>query len=278
MTIVTGLIGYPTEHSLSPVIHSYWMKQHGIDGAYKLFTTPSARLRQTAGHMRRKVKGFNITVPHKESVMEYLDNIDVLATRIGAVNTVMVNAAEQLSGTNTDAYGFLENLRDGCGGSLPDLSQVVILGAGGAARAAVVALTDAGSKQITLSNRTLETAQKLAAVFGCLATGWDVSGACLAGATLVVNTTSLGMKHQPPLNISLQHLDPNAVVYDIVYNPLETSLLKAAKARGNGTVDGLGMLLYQAQKAFALWHGVEPTVDDGLRKHVLQVIKERGDA
>lgn len=277
MTVLTGLVGYPTEHSLSPAIHEYWMKQHGIDGAYKLFTTPSARLRQTAGHMRRKVRGFNITVPHKEAVMEYLDHIDALATRIGAVNTVRVEG-EELSGTNTDGYGFLENLRQGCGGNLPDLTQVVILGAGGAARAAIVALKEAGVKQITLSNRTLETAEKLAQEFDCTANGWDVSGACLAGATLVVNTTSLGMKHQPPLNLSLQHLPAEAVVYDIVYNPLETSLLKAAKGRGNRVVDGLGMLLFQAQKAFAIWHGVEPVVDDALRNHVLQVMKQRGDA
>lgn len=277
MSLLTGLIGYPTEHSLSPAIHHYWMKHHGIDGAYKLFTTPSARLRQTAGHMRRKVRGFNITVPHKETVMEYLDTIDALATRIGAVNTVTVDG-DTLSGTNTDAYGFLENLRQGCGGNLPDLSKVVILGAGGAARAAIVALSDAGAEHITVSNRTLETAQKLAAEFDVSACGWDVSGACLTDATLVVNTTSLGMKNHPPLNLSLQHLAPHAVVYDIVYNPLETSLLKAAKGRGNPTVDGLGMLLFQAQKAFALWHGVEPAVDEGLRKHVLQVMRERGDA
>lgn len=277
MTLLTGLIGYPTEHSLSPAIHAYWMKQHGIDGAYKLFTTPSARLRQTALHMRRKVRGFNITVPHKEAVMEYLDRADALATRIGAVNTVTVDG-ETLEGTNTDAYGFLENLRHGCGGTLPDLSNVLILGAGGAARAAIVALKDAGAQQITVSNRTLETAQKLAAEFDVSATGWDVSGACLADATLVVNTTSLGMKNHPPLNLSLQHLPASAVVYDIVYNPLETSLLKAAKGRGNPTVDGLGMLLFQAQKAFALWHGVEPVVDSGLRAHVLQAMRERGDA
>lgn len=277
MTLLTGLIGYPTEHSLSPTIHAYWMKQHGIDGAYKLFTTPSARLRQTALHMRRKVRGFNITVPHKEAVMEYLDQADALATRIGAVNTVTVEG-ETLKGTNTDAYGFLENLRHGCGGTLPDLSNVLILGAGGAARAAIVALKDAGAQQITVSNRTLETAQKLAAEFDVSATGWDVSGACLADATLVVNSTSLGMKNHPPLNLSLQHLAASAVVYDIVYNPLETSLLKAAKGRGNPTVDGLGMLLFQAQKAFALWHGVEPVVDSGLRAHVLQAMRERGDA
>lgn len=277
MSAITGLIGYPTEHSLSPTIHAYWMKKQSIDGAYKLFTTPSARLRQTISHMRRKdMKGFNITVPHKESVMEYLDDVDALATRIGAVNTVTISG-ETLTGTNTDAYGFLQNLKDGCSG-LPDLSRVVILGAGGAARAAAVALADAGAKETLISNRTPETAQKLAQEFSATACGWDISGACLKDATLIVNTTSLGMKHQPPLNISLQHVSDQAVIYDIVYNPIETSLLKAAKGRGNKVVDGIGMLLYQAQKAFALWHGIEPAVDEALRKHVLQVMKERGDA
>lgn len=277
MSTITGLIGYPTEHSLSPAIHDYWMKQHAIDGDYKLFTTPTTRLRQTAIHMRRKVHGFNVTVPHKEAVMEYLDNIDALATRIGAVNTVLVDG-EELSGTNTDAYGFIENLRGSCGGTLPDLSRVVILGAGGAARAAIVALKQANAGNLLLTNRTAETAQKLAAEFDVQSCAWDITGACLIDATLVVNTTSLGMKKQPPLNMSLQHLHANAVVYDIVYNPMETALIKAAKSRGNRVVGGLGMLLYQAQKAFQLWHGIEPAVDDGLRKHVIQVMRERGDA
>ncbi len=278
MTTLTGLIGYPTEHSLSPAIHEYWMKQHDIDSAYKLFTTPTTRLRQTILHMRKKeARGLNITVPHKEAVMEYLDAMDAIATKIGAVNTITADG-EKLTGTNTDAYGFIENLRGSCGGTLPDLSRVVILGAGGAARAAVVALKDAGAGTILLTNRTFETAQKLASEFGVEATAWDITGACLIDATLVVNTTSLGMKKQPPLNMSLQHLGEQAVVYDIVYNPMETGLIKASKARGNLVVGGLGMLLYQAQKAFALWHGVEPVVDDALRKHVIQVLRERGDA
>lgn len=278
MSTLTGLIGYPTEHSLSPAIHEYWMNKHSIDGAYKLFTTPTTRLRQTVLHMRKKeARGLNITVPHKETVMEYLDAMDVIATKIGAVNTITAEG-ETLTGTNTDAYGFIENLRGSCGGTLPDLSRVVILGAGGAARAAIVALKDAGAGKLLLSNRTFETAQKLASEFGVEACEWDITGACLTDATLVVNTTSLGMKKQPPLNMSLQHLAEQAVVYDIVYNPMETGLIKAAKSRGNLVVGGLGMLLYQAQKAFALWHGIEPVVDDALRKHVIQVLRERGEA
>lgn len=275
MITLTGLIGYPTEHSLSPIIHGYWMKQHGIVGDYKLFTTPSARLRQTVLHMRKKaMQGFNITVPHKESVLEYLDEVDVVGTRIGAVNTVKI-AGEKLIGTNTDAYGFIENLkRDGV---LPDISNVVLLGAGGAARAAVVALKEAGAGKITLQNRTFETAGKLAEEFGVDATEWDMRGEILADATLLVNTTSLGMKQQPALPLSLQHLPEAATVADIVYNPLETSLLKAARTRGNAAIDGLGMLLFQAQKAFALWHGIEPAVDKALRQHVVAEMKRRGD-
>lgn len=278
MTLLTGLIGYPTEHSLSPAIHEYWMKQHGIEGAYKLFTTPSSRLRQTMLHMRKKeAKGLNITVPHKEAVMEYLDAMDATATKIGAVNTIVAEG-EKFTGTNTDAYGFIENLRGSCGGTLPDLSRVVIFGAGGAARAAIVALQQAGASTIILTNRTFETAQKLAREFSVEACEWDIAGNCLVGSTLAVNTTSLGMKNHPPLNMSLQHLPENAVVYDIVYNPMDTGLIKAAKSRGNLVVGGLGMLLYQAQKAFQLWHGVEPVVDDALRKHVIQALRERGDA
>lgn len=274
MTILTALVGFPTEHSLSPVIHAYWMKQHTIDGAYKLLTTPPPRLRQTMFHVRKKqMRGVNITVPHKESVLEFLDVVDVTATRIGAVNTVIAEG-ENLTGTNTDAYGFMQNLIDGCDGT-PDLSHCVLLGAGGAARAAIVALQEAGAKRITLMNRTQASAEKLADEFGVEAAAWDVSGNGLSTASLLVNTTSLGMKGQPPVNMSWQYLPESAVVYDIVYNPLETGLLKSCRARGNKVVDGLGMLLYQAQKAFALWHGVEPVVDKALRQHVIAAMRAR---
>lgn len=271
MANITGLIGYPVAHSLSPVIHHYWMRQHGIDGAYKLFTTAPARLRQTLLRFQKNEgMGFNITVPHKEAVLPFMETLDPVATRIGAVNTVQVREGA-LHGYNTDAYGFITHLTQQ---ATPSLEHVVILGAGGAARAAIVALQQAGAVRITLMNRTWESAQALAQAFGCEAIAWDVSGTALADATLVVNTTSLGMAGQPPLNLSLQHLQSEAVVYDIVYKPLQTSLLKAAANRGCRTVDGLGMLLYQAQKAFEVWHGVLPAVDDALRKQVLAQLTE----
>jgi shikimate dehydrogenase len=264
--IQTGLIGYPVSHSLSPVIHQHWLEKHGIAGAYKLFTTPPARLRQTLLRFAKKEgMGFNITVPHKEEALPFMETLDPAATAIGAVNTVQVKDGA-LHGYNTDAYGFITQLATG---GLPDLSHAVILGAGGAARAAIVALQQAGAGRITLMNRTSETAQQLADEFGGHATAWDMAGAVLRDATLLVNTTSLGMKGQPALNLSLQSLPARACVYDIVYNPLETTLLKAAAARGCRTVDGLGMLLYQAQKAFAIWHGITPVVDDALRNKVL---------
>jgi shikimate dehydrogenase len=269
----TGLVGYPVSHSLSPAIHTYWMAQHGIEGEYKLFTTPLNRLRQTMLRMKKKEgMGLNITVPHKEAVLEFLESVDAIATGIGAVNTITVKDGA-LHGTNTDAYGLMTNLREGLNAQ-PDLSHVVILGAGGAARAAIAGLKEAGAKRIVVLNRTFATAKKIADHFAVQAGEWDVKGEALEGATLLINTTSLGMKNQPPLNMSLQHLPTTAVVYDIVYNPLETSLLKAAKGRGNPTVDGLGMLLYQAQKAFALWHGITPEVTPALRAHVLAQLQE----
>lgn len=275
MTSLTGLIGYPLDHSLSPRIHSYWIKKHGLDAEYKLFTTPPVRVRQIVKRLRDKQSvGFNVTIPHKLAVMEYLDTIDTTATRIGAVNTVIIKDGIAI-GTNTDAYGFITNLREGLSGSVDGdissaLTNVVLLGAGGATRAAIVALRDAGAKTITVTNRSGEKAQALAEEFSCTSTPWDEKNAALHGATLLVNTTSLGMQHQPPLDLDLSALPTNAAVHDIVYAPLETELLKTARARGNKTVDGMGMLLYQAQKAFELWHGILPEVTAELRAHVLE--------
>lgn len=272
---LTGLIGYPLDHSLSPRIHAYWIHTHGIDAEYKLFTTPPARVRQVVKRLRDKgAVGFNVTVPHKLAVMEYLDSIDATATRIGAVNTV-IHQEGKLTGSNTDAYGFITNLREGLtaaadGDIASYLHHVVLFGAGGATRAAIVALKDAGATQITLTNRSADKAASLAREFSLQTVPWDEKNAALAAATLLVNTTSLGMAGQPPLAIDLAALPSSAAVHDIVYAPLTTELLKTARARGHQTVDGLGMLLYQAQKAFVLWHGVLPTVTPALRAHVLE--------
>ena len=271
---LTGLIGFPVSHSLSPAIHAFWIEQHKLDADYKLLTTPPNRLRQTMLHMRKKqALGVNITVPHKQAVMEYLDGINKSAKHIGAVNTV-VNRKGKFEGHNTDAYGFITNLRESFGDLKPYLENIVLLGAGGATRAVIVALADAGAKNITLTNRTIDKAIALANEFEIEAAPWEDRAALLNGATLLVNTTSLGMDGQPPLEIDLKNLPDHAVVHDIVYAPLETDLLAAAKARGNRTVDGLGMLLYQAQASFELWHGVKPEVTQALRDHVLQQKKE----
>ncbi|MBX9726726.1 MAG: shikimate dehydrogenase [Rickettsiales bacterium] len=275
MMSLTGLIGYPLDHSLSPRIHHYWTAKHGLDAEYKLFTTPPARVRQVVKRLRDKgALGFNVTVPHKLAVMEYLDEIDAVATRIGAVNTV-IHSNGKLIGTNTDAYGFITNLREGLTGNIDgDLSahlqKVILLGAGGATRAAIVALKDAGAKHIALTNRSADKAEALAEEFSLETVPWAEKNAALNAATLLVNTTSLGMTGQPPLDIDVSALPITAAVHDIVYAPLETALLKAAHARGNQAVDGLGMLLYQAQAAFRAWHGVLPEVTPELRAHVLE--------
>ncbi len=276
-TTLTGLIGYPVSHSKSPKIHDFWIAEHGLDAEYKLFTTPPARVRQVVKRMRDKgAAGFNVTVPHKLSVMEFLDEIDPIATRIGAVNTV-VRKGDKLIGSNTDAYGFITNLRQGLGDLAPYLQYVVILGAGGATRAAMLALLEAGAKTITLTNRTQEKAEDLASEFAAAfpaakisVVDWDSREKILRDASLLINTTSLGMVSHHLLHIDVKQLPREAAVHDIVYAPLETELLKNAEKRGIKTVDGLGMLLYQAQKAFELWHGVLPAVTPKLRAHVLE--------
>ena len=273
-TVITGLVGYPTAHSLSPRIHDYWIKQYNLQGEYKLFTTKPARLRQTMQHMRKKNwRGVNITIPHKQDVMLHVDQYDSLAQRIGAVNTI-TNDNGVLTGTNTDAYGFITNLREGLGELAPYLDDVILLGAGGATRATIVALQDAGAKSITLINRTLETAQALADKFNLQVLPWDVRSEALKTATLLVNTTSLGMKDHPPLEIDLKELPTSAAVHDIVYAPVETGLLKAARERGNRIVDGRGMLLYQAQRAFKEWYGILPPVTAELRQLILAPMVE----
>lgn len=280
MTSLTALIGYPVEHSLSPAIHDYWLRQHAMDGEYKLLTTKPARLRQTILHMRKKqAVGMNITVPHKQAVMEYLDGVDALAEQIGAVNTI-IRKGEALIGTNTDAHGFITSLRDAVAELAPYLDHVVILGAGGATRAVVVALQQAGAKRITVTNRTLERAEALVQDF--IAQGsalgyveWESREELLKGATMLVNSTSLGMQGMDNLEIGLENLSASAMVVDIVYAPLETALLASARAKGCVTVNGLGMLLHQAAAAFAQWHGVTPVVDAALRAQVMEVLKQR---
>lgn len=268
---LAGVIGWPVGHSRSPRLHGYWLEKLGIDGAYlPLPVRPEDFETVLKALPRMGFVGANVTVPHKEQALGLVDEIDPLAARIGAVNTVVVKPDGRLRGLNTDAYGFLQNLL----AARPDrrflAGPAVVLGAGGAARAVVAALVDAGVTEIRLINRNVERGQKLATDLGgpIRVLGWDRLD--LAGAGLLVNTTSLGMSGQPPLDLDLSTLPQEAVVNDIVYAPLMTELLSRAQARGNPVVDGLGMLLWQAVKGFSLWFGQCPDVTPELRDFVLQ--------
>jgi len=267
---IAGVIGWPVGHSRSPRLHGYWLNHYRIDGAYiPLAVAPDKFSTAVAGLAAAGLRGVNVTLPHKEAALAACDTVDGNARRIGAVNTIVFGDDGALLGSNTDAFGFLENLRQGAawrtGGA------AVVLGAGGAARAVCVALADAGMDDIRVLNRTADRAAQLAADLGqpLGAHGWETRHDALAGATLLVNTTSLGMTGQPPLDLDLGALPTDAVVNDIVYAPLETDLLARARARGNVVVDGLGMLLHQARPGFEAWFGVAPEVTDDLRDHVL---------
>ncbi len=269
---LAGVIGWPVKHSRSPRLHGWWLDRYRIDGAYvPLAVAPDDLAAVIAALAKMGFAGVNLTVPHKEAVIELLDAVDPLAARIGAVNTVVVGADGSLLGRNTDAFGFLENLRRGSPGGVVPRGPAVVLGAGGAARAVVAALADAGASEIRLANRSLERAENLAGAFGATVkpVAWTEAAAALDGAALLINTTTLGMDGAPPLDLPLDALPPTAVVNDIVYVPLETDLLARARARGNPVVDGLGMLLWQAVPGFEAWFGVRPEVEPALRPFVL---------
>jgi shikimate dehydrogenase len=218
--------------------------------------------------------GCNLTIPHKEDAMRAVDEYEASAKRAGGVNTVVIGPKGQIIGSSTDGFGFIAALRSKLTGFNAGLGPAVVLGAGGAARAVVAALLDEGAREVRLVNRTPERAAKLAKELGGEVRGvpWDTRSQALAGASLLVNATSLGMEGQPALDLPLDDLPRDAVVNDIVYVPLETPLLAAARARGNRCVDGLGMLLHQARPGFEAWFGVQPEVSEGLRQAVLATL------
>ncbi len=273
---IAGVMGWPIAHSRSPLIHGHWLARYGVDGAYVPF---AVRPEHGADAFRALAKlgfaGTNVTLPHKLTAFQTVDRRDAAAEAIGAVNTVVVEADGSLSGSNTDAPGLMAHLIASAPDWRAEAAPAAVLGAGGSTRAAIFALLAAGSPEIRLSNRTGAKAEALAAAFGPKVTvvDWAERAAMLDGAGLLLNTTSLGMTGQPPLEIDLTALPKAAVVYDIVYVPLETGLLAAARARGNLAVDGLGMLLHQAAPGFAAWFGVAPAVDDALRAVILKDLK-----
>jgi shikimate dehydrogenase len=272
---IAGIFGWPIAHSRSPRLHGVWLDRHAVDGAYvPLAVSPENFETAFRALPALGFRGVNITVPHKEAALALCDKVDLQARRIGAVNTVVVDGHGRLIGSNTDAFGFLENLRQASDWTAPD-GPAVVMGAGGAARAVVVALIDAGVPAVRVANRTRARADAFVTEFGDTVTAfdWEARGDALAGAALLVNTTTLGMQGHGALDLDLSRLPKDAVVNDIVYTPLQTPLLRDAAARGNRSVDGLGMLLYQAVPGFEKWFGVRPEVDDALRRFVLDDLR-----
>jgi shikimate dehydrogenase len=259
------LIGWPAAHSRSPLIHHYWLRTLGIAGGYVIEAVPPDELQDFV--FRLSIRGFvgaNVTIPHKERVLA-LSTPDARARAVGAANTLWYEGGE-LRSTNTDVEGFINNL-DACAPGWDKADDALVLGAGGSARAVVFGLVERGIKRVHLVNRTLERARALADQFGAsvLPATWDNIGELLPRAGLLVNTTSLGMHGQPALDLDVDLLPQDAVVADLVYVPLETPLLAAARARGLKTADGLGMLLHQAVRGFELWFGRRPQVTPELR-------------
>lgn len=265
---LAAVIGWPVSHSLSPRLHNYWLKQYGIEGAYTAMEVKPEALEETMDMVVAKgFRGCNLTIPHKERIIPMLYAMDETAKSIGAVNTVIIKEGK-LFGTNTDAYGFMENLKQH---ATFKKQKAVVLGAGGAARAVCKALADEGFNQVVITNRTLGKAETLADHFGSAfnAQPWDKRAELLQNTDLLVNTTSLGLEKNPPLEINLEHLPKETVVNDIIYRPFMTPLLKEAKARGNIIVDGLGMLIYQAIPGFEAWFGKKPEVTPELKQYLL---------
>jgi shikimate dehydrogenase len=274
------VIGWPVEHARSPLIHAHWLKHYGIEGAYERAAVPpgdiAAFLRDLAGH---GFVGANVTVPHKEAALAAATHADETARSIGAANTLWLEGGA-LHATNTDAYGFLRNLDDLTPGWASPGGVAVVLGAGGAARSVLRGLLDRGFTTIRLVNRTSGRTDALARFFGPAVhpLGWESRGKALDNAALLVNTTTLGMKGAPALDIDLDALPQNAVVSDVIYVPLETPLLRQARQRGLRTANGLGMLLHQAVPGFEKWFGVRPEVTPELRDIVLRDIAGSGPA
>jgi shikimate dehydrogenase len=272
------VIGWPVEHSRSPVIHRYWLGQYGIDGAYEKEAIRPEDLASFLDSLEaRGYVGANVTLPHKEAALRLAAVADEAARAIGAANTLWLDQAGRLCAGNTDAYGFITNLESEAPNWNEGARPVMVLGAGGAARAILHGLLTEGARSILIANRTRSRAEDLAKAFGPSVTvvDWADRERAIAGVGLLVNATSLGMTGKGPLDFDLAALPAAAVVADIVYSPLETELLAAARVRGNRTVDGLGMLLYQAVPGFERWFGVRPEVTPELRAQVAAALGDR---
>lgn len=271
-----AVLGKPIAHSRSPLIHGYWLKEQGLAGEYNRREVEPGALAETFRALRAEgYRGFNVTVPHKEEAFAACDEASEAARIAGAVNTVWFEG-DRIIGDNTDGTGFMAHLDQTHPGWDAGVRRILLLGAGGAARGLVVPLLNRKPEALVFSNRSAEKAGHLATTFRPVSdetrtsvATWGMWNDLLPETDLVINTTSLGMKGQPALDLDVTRLPEHAVVADIVYVPLETPLLGAAKQRGLRTLDGLGMLLHQAVPGFAAWFGVRPAVTEGLRRHIL---------
>jgi shikimate dehydrogenase len=266
--LMAGVMGWPVMHSRSPKIHNFWLNRLGLAGVYVPLAITADRLEAALRALPALgFAGCNLTIPHKEAAFDIVDRVDQVAKRIGAINCVVVAADGSLEGRNYDGFGYVESVRDAWPEWRADAGPVAVIGAGGAARAVLVALADRGAGEIRLVNRTAARALALAQELGrpVTAVAWDDRHRALEGAAMLVNTTSQGMTGQPALDLGLDQLPAAALVSDIIYVPRETPLLAAARQRGNRTVNGLGMLLHQARPAFHAWFGVMPEVTTELR-------------
>jgi shikimate dehydrogenase len=269
---LAGVIGNPIAHSKSPRLHRHWLAKYGIAGDYVPLHVNKDDLAEVLRALPKMgFVGANVTIPHKVAALEIADQVSDRATLIGAANTLIFHENGKIIADNTDGYGFLANLKQGAPDWRPDLGPAAVLGAGGAARAVIVSLLDAGVPEILLANRTRTKADVLRSEFGSRVRvfEWVQAGNMIEAATTVVNTTSLGMVGSPELRVPLDGLQPGTVVTDLVYNPLRTHLLDEAEKAGCTVVDGLGMLLHQGVPGFERWFGVRPEVDQATRDAVL---------
>lgn len=266
--LLAGVMGWPVMHSRSPMMHNFWFKQQGMAGTYvPLAIRPEGLAAALRALHPLGFSGCNLTIPHKQEAMKIVDEVDAAARLIGAISCVAVQPDGRLLGSNNDAFGFIRNLKQTLPGWRADAGPAVVIGAGGGARAVCYGLMQEGAREIRLVNRGFPRACGIADEFGgaIRAYPWEERNDVMAGAALVVNTTSLGMVGQPALDINLDKLPLGAVATDIVYIPLQTPFLATACARGNRTVDGLGMLLQQGPLAWKAWFGIEPAVTAELR-------------
>jgi shikimate dehydrogenase len=269
--LLAAVMGWPIFQSRSPMLHNFWFAQHGLAGSYVPLAIPPERLEAALRALPAlNFSGCNLTIPLKQDALRIVDQVDITAKKIGAISCVVVRQDGSLAGFNNDWYGFTHNILEFVPDWRADAGPVVVIGAGGGARAVLYGLMERGAREIRLCNRTLARAQSLAQEFGSPvhAVPWEQRHEALDGAAMLVNATSQGMIGQPPLDLNLDRLPKSALVNDIIYIPKETPLLVAARARGNRTVTGLGMLLHQGIPAWKAWFGIEPKVTAELRAKI----------